>query len=234
MHHYFINSHSIHEEVNAGIFEQYALQSVNKVFQKNKTAVMVGGTGLYIRSFCEGIDEIPKADESIRKKIQQQYELNGLQWLQQEVQQKDNAFWQTAEKQNPHRLMRALEVVEAVGRSITTFHQHTKTERQFNIVKIGLTIPKEELYHNINLRVDTMIENGLVEEARSLLPYRSLNALQTVGYKELFDHFDGKISFEKAVEEIKKNTRHYAKRQMTWFKKDESIKWHNPSDKITV
>jgi len=195
---------------------------------------MVGGTGLYIKAFCEGIDEIPKADESVRKNIQHQYELKGLQWLQHEVQQKDETFWQTAEQQNPHRLIRALEILEATGRSIISFHQHTKTERPFNIVKIGLTIPKEELYHNINLRVDTMIENGLIEEARSLLPYCSLNALQTVGYKELFDHFDGKISLENAIEEIKKNTRHYAKRQMTWFKKDGSIKWHHPSDTITI
>jgi tRNA dimethylallyltransferase len=234
IHHYFINSHSIHEEVNAGTFEQYALQSVNSIFKKNNVAVMVGGTGLYVKTFCEGIDEIPKADATIRKKNQEQYEANGLQWLQEEVQQKDPLFWETAEQQNPHRLLRALEVMEATGRSITTYHQQVKAKRPFNIIKVGLSLPKEELYLKINMRVDNMIEQGLVDEAKSLLPYRSLNALQTVGYKELFDFFDGKISLSKAVDDIKKNTRHYAKRQMTWFKKDETIQWIHPNESFTI
>ncbi len=234
VHHYFINSHSIHEEVNAGSFEQYALQSADKIFKKNTTAVMVGGTGLYIKAFCEGMDEVPKVDESVRIQIQQQYAAKGLEWLQEELKIKDATFWEIAEQQNPHRLMRALEVWESTGRSITSFHQHTKTERTFNIIKIGLTLSKEELYKNINTRVDTMLELGLIEEARSLLPYRSLNALQTVGYKELFDYFDAVISLEKAIEKIKNNTRHYAKRQKTWFKKDQSIKWIHPSETITI
>ena len=234
VHHYFINSHSIHEDVNAMSFEQYALQSVERIFEKNASVVMVGGTGLYVKAFCEGLDEMPKVDEFIRKQIQQQYAVKGLEWLQEELKKKDPAFWQTAEQQNPHRLMRALEVWESTGRSITSFHQHSKTERPFNIIKIGLVLPKEELYNNINARVDGMIEQGLLEEARSLLPYRSLNALQTVGYKELFDYFDEKIALQKAIEEIKRNTRHYAKRQMTWFKKDDSIKWHHPLDRITI
>jgi len=234
VHHYFINSHSINEDVNAVSFEEYALQSLEEIFKKNASAVMVGGTGLYIKAFCEGLDEMPKVDASIRKQIQEQYAVKGLQWLQEELKKKDPAFWQTAEQQNPHRLMRALEVWESTGRSITSFHQHSKTERPFNIIKIGLVLPKEELYENINVRVDRMIEQGLLLEARSLLPYRSLNALQTVGYKELFEHFDGSISLNKAVEEIKRNTRHYAKRQMTWFKKDESIKWLHPLDRITI
>jgi len=195
---------------------------------------MVGGTGLYIKAFCEGMDEMPKVDEPIRKQIQDQYAVKGLSWLQEELKKKDAAFWKTAEQQNPHRLMRALEVWESTGRSIASFHQHSKKERPFNIIKIGLTLPKEELHKNINTRVDAMIEQGLTEEARSLLAYRSLNALQTVGYKELFDHFDAKTSLVNAIEEIKRNTRHYAKRQMTWFKKDESIKWLHPSDKITI
>ena len=228
VHHYFINSHSIHEDINAVSFEQYALQSVERIFEKNASAVMVGGTGLYIKAFCEGLDEMPKVDESIRKQIQQQYAVKGLEWLQEELKKKDPAFWQIAEQQNPHRLIRALEVWESTGRSISSFHQHSKTERPFNIIKIGLVLPKEELYKNINTRVDEMIEQGLPEEARSLLPYRSLNALQTVGYKELFDYFDEKIALQKAIEEIKRNTRHYAKRQMTWFKKDDSIKWLHP------
>jgi tRNA dimethylallyltransferase len=157
-----------------------------------------------------------------------------MQWLQNEVKEKDETFWKIAEQQNPHRLIRALEVLEATGKSITSFHQHSKIERPFNIIKIGLTSPKEELYQNINTRVDVMIEDGLVDEVKSLLPYRSLNALQTVGYKELFDYFDGKISLKNTIEEIKKNTRHYAKRQITWFKKDESIQWHHPKDAIKI
>lgn len=234
VHHYFINSHSIFEDVNAGTFEQYALQSAVTIFQKHKTAVMVGGTGLYVKALCEGIDEIPKADEAIRKNIQQQFDAKGMQWLQDEVQKKDAVFWQIAEQQNPHRLMRALEVLEATGRSITAFHQHKKTERPFNIIKIGLVLPREELKYHINTRVDAMMRQGLLEEVKSLLPHRSLNALQTVGYKELFNYLDGKTSLAKAVEEIKMNTRHYAKRQMTWFKKDEEIKWHHPSDSIKI
>jgi tRNA dimethylallyltransferase len=227
--HYFINSHSVQEEVNAVVFEQYALKAVDEIFQWNDIAVMVGGTGLYVKAFTEGLDAIPNIDEAIRQHIIQQYEQHGLAWLQNEVQQKDPAFWSTAEQQNPQRLMRALEVVESTGKSIITFKTGRKLERPFNIIKIGLELPRETLYDRINHRVDVMIEHGLVEEARSLLPLRRMNALQTVGYKELFDYFDGNISLEKAVDEIKKNSRHYAKRQLTWFKKDPDIQWFSPS-----
>lgn len=230
VHHYFVNSHSIHDEVNAGTYETYALNAANEIFQQNKVAVMVGGTGLYIKAFCEGIDEMPIIDATIRKEIIANYEQHGLEWLQNQVQEKDNPFWQSSnEKENPHRLMRALEVVNATGKSINEFRQGKIEERPFNIIKIGLELPREQLNQHINTRVDQMIQQGLVEEAKALLPFRNINALQTVGYKELFDYFDGTCTLEQAIERLKINTRQYAKRQMTWFKKDEGIEWFSPS-----
>jgi tRNA dimethylallyltransferase len=225
--HYFIASHSIHDDVNAGSFEQYALQKVNEIFRAHNVAIMVGGTGLYIRTFCEGMDEIPGVPAEIRKSIMLNYERNGLEWLQRETQKKDPAFYKMGEVQNPQRLMRALEVAEATGQSILEFRRGKKAERDFNVVKIGLELPKEELHRNINARVEKMIAAGLVEEVKKLVPHKHLNALQTVGYAEMFDHLDGRISLKDATELIKKNTRQYAKRQMTWFKKDKDINWTN-------
>ena len=224
-HHYFINSHSIQEEVNAQMFEQYALNAADEIFKQNNIAIMVGGTGLYIKAFCEGLDDIPFIDEVIRKNIIKQYELNGLLWLQNEVQQKDAAFWEIAEQQNPQRLMRALEVMMSTGKSIQSFRTNKKTERPFKIFKVGTDISKEQLFANINQRTDEMIAMGLVDEVKNLIPFKHLNALQTVGYSEIFNYFDGKISLSNAVEEIKIHTRQYAKRQMTWFKKDKEIVW---------
>jgi len=223
--HYFIASHSIRDDVNAGSFEQYSLQKVNEIFQEHNVAVMVGGTGLYIKAFCEGMDEMPSVTAETRKSIISDYEKHGLKWLQAEIQKKDPAFYNTGEIQNPQRLMRALEVVEATGQSILTFRKGKKQERDFNIVKIGLEISKEELHRNINVRVDGMMAAGLLEEVERLLPYKDLNALQTVGYAEMFDHLEGKISLQDAAELVRKNTRQYAKRQMTWFKKDKDIHW---------
>jgi tRNA dimethylallyltransferase len=226
--HHFIASHSIHDNVNAGTFEEYALQKTKKLFQTHDTVIMTGGTGFYIKAFCEGMDEIPKVPDEIRSHIVSEYEQKGLSWLQNEVRQKDPKFYEVGEIQNPQRLMRALEVAEATGRSILEFHKGKKVERDFNIIKVGLELSGEELQRNINGRVDKMIETGLVEEVRNLLPYKNLNALQTVGYSEIFDYLDGKITLNKAVELIKKNTRQYAKRQMTWFKKDKEIRWFSP------
>jgi len=228
--HHFINSHSIHENVNAGVFETYALYAANEIFLHNNIAVMVGGTGLYIKSFCEGMDAMPIIDSNIREKIKQQYESNGLLWLQEQLQLKDPIYWQTAEQQNPQRLMRALEIVEATGQSNIDFRKGDKQQRNFDIIKIGLTLPREILYTSINNRVDVMMEQGLLKEVENLIPHKSLNALQTVGYKEFFSYFDGNCTLENAVVELKKNTRHYAKRQMTWFKKDEAIQWFQPND----
>ncbi len=220
--------------MNAGVFEKYALQCADEIFKNNKVAVMVGGTGLYINAFCNSIDEIPDVSPEIRNNIISNYTANGLAWLQNEVQTKDVDFWQTAEQQNPQRLMRALEVIEATGKSINSFKRNIQVERPFNIIKIGLELSRQELINNINLRVAKMIEEGLVEEVASLIPYQHLNALQTVGYKELFEYFDGKISKAQAIEKIKISTRQYAKRQMTWFKKDAEIKWFNVSETIDL
>lgn len=226
--HYFIASHSIHEDVNAAAFEKFALEKIKDIFKDHDVAVMVGGTGLYIKAFCEGLDEIPAIDPDIRKKIIEGYEQKGLSWLQDEIKKKDHEFYKSGEIKNPQRLMRALEVMESTGHSILSFRENKKQKRDFNIVKIGLELPKEELHRNINARVDKMMETGLADEVKSLLPYKKLNALQTVGYSELIKHFDGKISLEMAVDLIKQNTRQYAKRQMTWFKKDKEIKWFSP------
>jgi tRNA dimethylallyltransferase len=217
--HYFIGTHSIHEDMNVKIFEEYALNAVKQIFTNNDIAVMVGGTGLYIKAFAEGLDDIPETDETIHKKINEKYSVRGLEWLNDEIKLHDPHFFSKGEMQNPQRMLRALEVKLSTGKSILDFHSGKKRKRDFEIKNISLEIPREELYRNISHRVDEMMDAGLLEEAENLLPSKNLNALQTVGYKELFDYFEGKFSLEKAVDEIKKNTRHYAKRQMTWFKK---------------
>ncbi|HEY5969728.1 MAG TPA: tRNA (adenosine(37)-N6)-dimethylallyltransferase MiaA, partial [Chitinophagaceae bacterium] len=225
--HYFIASYSIKENINAAFFEQFALQKKEELFKTHDIIIMVGGTGLYIKAFCEGLDEIPPIDEAIRKDIIKNYELHGLPWLQEQVKTKDPEFYKVGEIQNPQRSMRALEVIESTGKSILAFRKNKKAERPFNIIKIGLELPKEELHANINSRVDKMLQDGLVEEVSSLKDFRDVNALQTVGYSEIYEHLDGRMSLVTAVEEIKKNTRQYAKRQMTWFKKDKEINWVN-------
>lgn len=227
-HHYFINSHSIHDDVNAVVFEQYALHAANEIFQHNNVAVVCGGTGLYIKAFCEGLDDMPPVSLTIRQAITEQYEQQGLAWLQQQVQQQDPLYYSTGEIQNPQRLIRALEVKQATGESIRTYQQGRKAVRPFRIIKLGLELPKPELHARINTRVDQMMEQGLLDEVKQLLPFKHLNALQTVGYSELFEYLDGKISLQQAVEQIKTNTRHYAKRQMTWFRKDVNMQWFSP------
>ena len=228
--HHFIASHSIKENINAVFFEQFALQKAGELFKNHDIVIMVGGTGLYIKAFCEGLDEIPSIDETIRTNIIKDYELHGLPWLQEQIKIKDPEFYKVGEIQNPQRSMRALEVVESTGQSILSFRRNKKAERPFNILKIGLELPKDELHININSRVDKMLQDGLVEEVSSLKGYRDVNALQTVGYSEIFEQLDGRVSLADAVEEIKKNTRQYAKRQMTWFKKDKEINWVNAKE----
>ena len=226
--HYFINSHSIHESVNAAVFEKYALEKVQEIFLTNDVAVVVGGTGLYINVFCSGMDEVPIISPGIREKIIYEYEKGGLLWLQMEVKKNDPIYFSKGEILNPHRLIRALEVVLSTGKSILEFQTQTNQTRDFNIIKIGLELPREELYQRINSRVDIMVQQGLVDEVSGLIAHQDLNALKTVGYRELFDYFSGKISLLEAIEAIKINTRHYSKRQMTWFKKDTTISWAPP------
>ncbi len=228
--HYFIADHSVETDINAGYFEQFALDKSETVFAKKNQFVMVGGTGLYIRAFCDGIDPMPEIDPSIREAIIFNYESKGLIWLQAELKHRDPAFWETAEQSNPQRLMRALEVLNATGKSILHFRTAQKKQRPFNIIKIGLEMPMGRLTNRINLRVDQMIQNGLIEEVQSVIQYRNKPALQTVGYKEVFDYLDGNISIEQAIIQIKHHTRQYAKRQMTWFKKDPEFKWINMAE----
>ena len=227
--HHFIASHTVNENINASFYENWAMEKLENLFTRNEAVVMVGGTGLYIKAFCEGLDLIPAIEAEIRENIIAQYEKLGLRWLQKEVSVKDPQYWEKGEQKNPQRLMRALEVMLGTGSSITSFQNKKAVERPFKIVKIGLELPREELYQRINARVITMVEEGLENEVKSLEAVAHLNALQTVGYTEWKDYFNGKISKEKVIESIQQNTRHYAKRQMTWFKRDPAITWFNAS-----
>jgi tRNA dimethylallyltransferase len=230
--HHFINTHSLHDNFTAADYEKYALAEIKKIFTTRNIAVMVGGTGLYIKSFCDGLDDIARIDETIKKEITLQYNEQGIAWLQAKIKEEDPLYFKKGEIQNPQRLMRALEVVRNSGKSILELQTKIKKQRDFNIIKIGIDLPRALLYERINNRVDFMVEQGLEAEARSLFPFKNLNALQTVGYRELFDYFENKNSKERAIELIKQNTRHYAKRQLTWFKKDEAVKWLQPEEII--
>lgn len=234
--HHFINSHSIHEDVNASVFAKYAHDVAEKIFSTHDILVLVGGTGLYIKAFLHGLDDIPGILPSIREDILLHYETDGLEWLQKEVEKSDPKFFAEGEVKNPQRLMRALEVMRGTGKSIKDFHKGEGVggaSGLYDIRKYAIDVTRERLYENINVRVESMIEDGLLEEAMVLEPFRNLNALQTVGYTELFEHFDGVISLEEAVEKIKRNTRHYAKRQMTWFRKDGELRWIKDAGEIT-
>jgi len=228
--HHFIASHSVNDTINAQVFENYALAKTDEIFKTHQSVVMVGGTGLYIKAFSEGLDMIPDIDPAIRAHIIAQYDKLGLRWLQKEVSVKDPLYFAKGEQQNPQRLMRALEVILGTGASILSFQTKNKITRPFEIVKIGLELPREQLYERINQRVLTMVENGLEQEVSALAPQYHLNALQTVGYSEWLPYFEGSNSKEKVIENIQQNTRHYAKRQMTWFKKDPDITWYSPNE----
>ena len=228
--HHFMASHSVNEEVTAVGFEQYALEKIEFLFKKNNVVVLVGGTGLYIKAFEDGLDLIPEINVNIRREIVTNYENLGINWLQQELREKDPVFFKEGEIQNPQRMMRALEVINATGQSILSFRKGKKANRDCKIIKIGLELPKEILHLRIQERVDKMMEQGLLDEVKNMIPYRKRNALQTVGYAELFDYLEGKTELKLAVELIKTHTRQYAKRQMTWFKKDKNIQWFGPNE----
>jgi tRNA dimethylallyltransferase len=224
--HYFINSLSIFDNYNVGDFERDALALLNKEFLNRDHIVMAGGSGLYIKAICEGLDTFPPIDESIRPRLQEQYEQEGIAHLQNLLQDLDPHCYAKIDQQNPHRLLRALEVCIGTGKPYSSFLNKRQRNAAFNIKKTVLYADRELLYQRINKRVDAMIQAGLEAEARQLYPHRQLNALQTVGYQELFDHFDGKYSFAEAVELIKRNTRRYAKRQLTWFRhQSEGWEW---------
>lgn len=228
--HHFIASHSVTEELNAAWYEQYALQVASEVFKQSPYLVVVGGTGLYLKAFSEGLDAIPEVDPLIRQSVREGYEQNGLNWLQEEVKNADPLFFETGEIHNPQRMMRALEVVRSSGKSIRLFQASATSKRPFNCVKIAPDWTRDALYGQINQRVDIMMETGLEAEVRSLLPFRQYNALQTVGYRELFEYFDGNCTREEAVEKIRQHTRQYAKRQLTWFRRDPEVNWIPPGE----
>jgi tRNA dimethylallyltransferase len=232
--HHFINSHSITENFSVGDFEREGLAIVENIFKTHDTAIMVGGSGLYIKAICEGFDELPTACPEIRKKLNQQFGENGITYLRNQLKLADPAYYSQVDLNNPQRLIRALEVFEHTGVPFSAYRKSAANPRPFNSIKIGIDLPREVLYQRINQRVDEMVKQGLVEEVRSLLPYRHFNALNTVGYSELFDYFDGKTNLETAIALIKQNTRRFAKRQMTWFRKDPAIRWLKPDEDDTV
>lgn len=235
--HYFINSHSVTEHLSTADFERLALQYLDEIFQNSNTAVVCGGTGLYIKSLCEGIDPMPDVDKTIESAVNKDYEEKDIEWLQQTVKAEDPEFYKTGEIHNPVRLIRALVFKRSTGKSIMEYRTGQQKQRPFDIVKIALEMPREVLYARINKRMDTMMEQGLLDEVKSLYPQRQLKNLQTVGYTELFDYMDGKYDLQTAIDKIKQHTRNYAKRQLTWFRKDEDFRWlaaddPNISDKI--
>jgi tRNA dimethylallyltransferase len=225
--HHFIQNRSIFEDYSVGQFEKDTLAKLNELFLKNNVVVMVGGSGLYTNAVIEGLDYFPEISPKIRIDLNKQLKLNGIQSLQEKLKELDIESYNSIEIENPHRLIRALEICIGSGKTYSEFKNKPKIKRNFIPIKIGLTANREIMYNRINKRVDIMINEGLLDEAKKLYPHKSLNALQTVGYRELFDHFDGNCSLEFAIEEIKKNTRRFAKRQVTWNKKDETIHWFN-------
>lgn len=221
--HYFIATHSIFEKVDAAVFENYALQILDKLFRENDVVIAAGGTGLYLKALMDGLDLIPEIPAATRKYVRENYVASGMPWLHAELTEKDPQYSETGEMQNPQRMMRALEVMLATGNSIRHYQRKVKNERPFTLKPVVLQMNKEILHERINHRTDKMMDNGLLEEVKSLYPHKQLNALQTVGYKELFDFLDGKLSLEEAVERIKIHTRQYAKRQVTFFKPFDSL-----------
>ncbi|MXV53108.1 tRNA (adenosine(37)-N6)-dimethylallyltransferase MiaA [Pedobacter sp. HMF7647] len=228
--HHFINSHSIEETVTAGDYETQALSVIDKIFHQNPLAILAGGSGLFINALLNGIDDLPKVPEDIRQQLNSLHLTEGIEPLQEELRTKDPDYYRQVDLQNPQRIIRALEVIRATNKPFSSFQSGEKKQRNFITIKVGLNMPREILYDRINKRVDLMVQNGLVEEARTLLPYKNHYALQTVGYSELFDYFDDKITLDKAIDQIKQNTRRYAKRQITWFRRDTEIAWFEPGD----
>jgi tRNA dimethylallyltransferase len=226
--HHFINYKSIHDYYSAGRFEVDVLHMLERYGRKQ--IIMVGGSGLYIKAVCDGIDEMPDPDLKLRQVIQNRFEKFGLENLTEELKDLDIDSWKSIDIQNPNRVVRALEVILQTGKKYSEFKKRKKKTRDFDIIKIGLDLHREELFDRINFRVDDMLEHGLLEEVKSLEAFKHLTALQTVGYSEFFDYISGDYDFQEAVRLCKRNTRRYAKRQLTWFRKDEEIYWFSPDD----
>lgn len=228
--HYFVANHSIGDYYSASSYEQDAMEVIDYELREKGIALLTGGSMMYIDAVCDGIDDIPTIRDDIREEMKRRYAEEGLDSLVNELRVLDPEHYEIVDKKNYRRVIHALEICHQTGKTYTSFRKNEKKERPFNIIKIGLNRPREELYERINLRVDQMMANGLLEEARAMLPYRKENALNTVGYKELFTFFDGTWTLEEAVERIKGNTRRYCRKQLTWFKRDEKIKWFSPNN----
>lgn len=228
--HYFIADREVEDDFNCGKYEVEALALLERLFAENRYVVAVGGSGLYIQALCDGMDSLPEADDALRAELKARLASEGLEVLADELRRLDPKYAEEVDIQNPARVMRALEVCITTGRPYSEQRVGKVAERPFNIVKVGTDMSRDVLYERINRRVDMMVEQGLVAEAMAMYPKRHLNALQTVGYRELFEHFDGNCSLEEAIELIKRNSRRYAKRQLTWFRRDESTGWYSPDD----
>lgn len=231
--HHFIQNKSIFEAYSVGDFERDAIALLENLFKKNQIVIMVGGSGLYVDAVVKGLDNFPKVPSEIREQLNLELNEKGLEALQNELRNADPVYFEKVDIQNPHRVIRALEIYRATGKPYSSFLKKENIQRDFNTLFIGLTINREIIYERINHRVDTMIKEGLIDEAKSLFQYKEENALQTVGYRELFEYFEGKISLEEAILEIKKNTRRFAKRQNTWFKKNEAIHWFDYDTEVS-
>ncbi len=227
--HHFIQNKSINESYSVGDFERDGLAFLSEYFKTNDYCVMVGGSGLYEKAITVGFDTFPDIEPHIRVDLNKELDQFGLEKLQSELKEKDLAYYNEVDIYNKQRVIRALEIIRGTGKPFSSFRNQNTNPRPFNCIKIGLELPREEMYDRINRRVDLMINEGLLNEAKNLHHLKSLNALQTVGYRELFEFFEGNFTYEFAIEEIKKNTRRFAKRQMTWFKKDEQVKWFAPT-----
>lgn len=228
--HYFVGNHHIDDYYSASMFEEDVMKTLEHIFKESDTALMSGGSMMYIDAVCNGIDDIPTIDEQTRATMKRRLETEGLAALLEELKVLDYEHWKIVDHNNPRRVVHALEICKMTGKTYTSFRQNITKKRPFNIVKIGLTLDRATLYDRINRRVEEMIEHGLEAEARSLYDKRELNALNTVGYKEMFEYFDGTTTLEEAIFKIQSNTRRYCRKQQTWFKRDPSIKWFNPCE----
>ena len=228
--HYFIDTHSVGDDYDAARYADEALKVIRDLFLQDDLAILCGGSGLYIKGVCDGFDDIPEVPDDIRRDLMENYQHQGIGWLQEQMRQVDPEAFRNIDQKNPHRLIRALEVKLYLGKSILSFRKNEKRRHAFEIIKIGLELPREELFRRIDVRMDEMIAGGLLEEARSLYPMRHHNALQTVGYQEIFGFIDNQYDLEECIRLLKRNSRRYAKRQLTWFKKDPEFRWFNPND----
>lgn len=229
--HHFIASHALEDDFNCGAYEVAALARLEELFQRHDVVVAVGGSGLYIKALTEGMDDLPEVDPALRSSLAARLKAEGLEAMAELLRELDPAFYEVVDRKNPARVLRALEVCLTTGKPYSSLRTGVRQKREFNIVKIGTQMQRDVLYDRIDRRVDMMITEGLEQEAREVYHLRHLNSLQTVGYREMFDYFDGKISRDEAIELIKRNSRRYAKRQMTWFRRDEEIKWVDTANK---